>query len=67
VNFDNRSMKLNDEVAAVTNDPATAGRLEHLFERDLEVAQAVSLDELRARGWTARLAERMAHLVAPVL
>jgi cardiolipin synthase len=67
VNFDNRSMKLNDEVAAVTNDPATAGRLEHLFERDLEFAQAVSLDELRARGWTARLAERMAHLVAPVL
>ena len=67
VNFDNRSMKLNTELAVVTPDPAAAAALERLFEADLAHADEVRLDEVRARGRRQRVAEHLARLVAPLL
>ena len=67
LNFDNRSLKLNDEVVVVSTDREVAERLEQLFEEDLRWCDPVDLDEIRSRPWTARAQERLASLVAPVL
>lgn len=50
INFDNRSMALNDEVALMIREPGTAQRLRRAFEADLEYASEVRLEEFRQRG-----------------
>ncbi|MEX0890999.1 MAG: phospholipase D-like domain-containing protein [Gemmatimonadota bacterium] len=67
INFDNRSMALNDEVALLVRDAAIATELEDAFRADLSFAREVSLEELRARPATDRIKERLSRLVAPVL
>jgi cardiolipin synthase len=67
VNFDNRSMVLNDEVAMVARDPACGEALERLFLEDLEHAHEVTLDELRERGALERLKERFYLVFSPLL
>jgi cardiolipin synthase len=67
VNFDNRSMVLNDEVAMVARDRACGEALTRLFMEDLEHADEVSLEELRARSAVDRLKERFYLLFSPLL
>lgn len=67
INFDNRSMALNDEVALVTRDARIAGRLEEAFLEDLEYADEVTLPALRNRSWHYRIRERLALLLVRVL
>ena len=67
VYFDNRSMKLNDEVAVVSDDPVVASRLESLFLEDLEHAAEVDRAAVRNRSTRDRVAEHAARLVAPLL
>ncbi|HSH45731.1 MAG TPA: phospholipase D-like domain-containing protein [Longimicrobiales bacterium] len=67
VNFDNRSMALNDEVAVVVRDADTAGELEDAFLTDLEYAREVDLETVRSRGAWPRIQERAASLVEPLL
>jgi cardiolipin synthase len=67
MNFDNRSLAYNDEVALVTRDAGTGATLDSLFLDDLRFAQEIRLDEFRRRPWTTRLLERAAGLVAGLL
>ena len=67
VNFDNRSMVLNDEVAVVVQDEACGKVLEELFLQDLEYADEVDVESVRARGPLDRLRERLYLIFAPLL
>ena len=67
INFDNRSMVLNDEVAVVMQDRASGEELERLFLEDLEHADEVDLASVRSRGAVDRLKERFYHAFAPLL
>jgi cardiolipin synthase len=64
-NMDNRSFRLNFEVAAAFYDPATIAALERRFDKDRSLSRAVPA---RARGprYTALL-ESIARLTSPVL
>ena len=67
INFDNRSMVLNDEVAVVIQDRTIGHELERLFLEDLEHADEVDLESLRSRGTVDRLKERFYHAFSPLL
>ncbi len=67
INFDNRSMVLNDEVTVVMRDAGIARLLERQFHEDLAYADEVSLEELRARGVVDRIKERVYVTTAPFL
>ncbi|HUF11544.1 MAG TPA: phospholipase D-like domain-containing protein [Longimicrobiales bacterium] len=58
MNFDNRSLALNDEVVYMMHDRAVAARLHRAFLDDLEHADEVRLDSFRRRGRVSRLKER---------
>lgn len=65
-NFDNRSFRLNFEVAVLFNDRNVAGRLEHQLEHDLRHAPRVRDDRERPL-FRVRLPEAIARLGSPLL
>ena len=67
MNFDNRSLAYNDEVALVALDTAVAATMESLFLADLRFADEMRLDVFRRRPRTQRLLERAASVVAGLL
>jgi cardiolipin synthase len=67
INFDTRSMALNEEVSLVVSDERFGARLEEVFLADLAHAGEVTLAAVRARSAVDRLKERAAQLVAPLL
>ena len=67
INFDNRSMVLNDELALIIRDAPFAERMEELFLEDLEYADEVSIEEVRSRGPLDRLRERLFVTFSPFL
>lgn len=67
INFDNRSLKLNDEVALVAQNADLGRTLHELFLEDLEHADEVDLDAFRRRGRLDRARERGARLISPLL
>ena len=66
-NLDNRSFRLNFEVAAAIYDGGAADCLAAWFAEDLAVARRISLRDALRRRWPARLAESGARLFAAVL
>lgn len=67
VNFDNRSMKLNEEVAVLMDDAEVASRLEAHFLDDLTRSHEILIEDVERRTLAARVAEHAARLVAPLL
>ena len=67
MNFDNRSLAYNNEVALLCLDPAVGATMEALFLEDLHFADEIQLETLRRCSWFARLSERVADVVASVL
>lgn len=67
LNFDNRSMKLNDEVALMMRNERLGQQLQAIFLDDIRYANEVTLAELAGRSWRERLKERASRLVAPLL
>jgi cardiolipin synthase A/B len=67
LNFDNRSLALNDEVMLVASDRRIAAVLHDRFLADIELADELSLDQVRHRGLPARLREHGWALVARLL
>lgn len=67
LNFDNRSLKLNDEVVVVVQDDEVGRRIHEIFITDLQYAREVTLESLRARSRLARVREHVALLAAPLL
>ena len=67
MNFDNRSMALNDESTLIILD-YTIGRQRHqIFVDDLRHAEEITLTTFRQRSWWARLTERAANFVIRLL
>lgn len=66
-NFDNRSFRLNFEVAALVQDETFAEEMEAMFERDFGHAAPIDLETLDERGFWWRLGVRLSRLAAPVL
>jgi cardiolipin synthase len=67
MNFDNRSLVLNDEVTLMVLDPAFGARMDAVFLDDLRYARAITLREFQRRPWTARVTEWAANLLTRVL
>lgn len=67
MNFDNRSLALNDEDTLMVLDEDFARRMEALFRDDLRFAEEVELESFRRRPRLARVAEWGADLIAPLL
>jgi cardiolipin synthase len=67
MNFDNRSLALNDEATLMVLDAGLGRELEAVFLADLANAAEVQLEAFRMRPPIARVAEWGANLIAPLL
>jgi cardiolipin synthase len=67
MNFDNRSMALNDEATLMVLDRTLGREMNRIFFDDLQHAEEVTADQFRRRSWLQRIAERGAHWFARLL
>jgi cardiolipin synthase len=67
MNFDNRSLAYNNEVALVVRDRAIGATMDSLFLADLRYAGEIELASFRRRSATTKLLERLASALATVL
>lgn len=67
INFDNRSMVLNDEITLLVRDREFGNELEDLFLEDLEYSREVSLEEFRRRSRLDRVKEAVAARIGNLL
>jgi phosphatidylserine/phosphatidylglycerophosphate/cardiolipin synthase-like enzyme len=67
MNFDNRSMALNDESALMVLDTAIGSQMNDIFIRDLQHAEEMSIATFRQRSWFERLLERSVNLITRLL
>jgi cardiolipin synthase len=64
MNFDNRSLALNEEVTLASLDPALGAAMERRFLEDLEHALEIRLDQFERRGAWEKLKEAGAVLLS---
>jgi len=67
MNFDNRSLALNDENTLISLDRGVGARMDAIFMADLRHAREITLAEWRRRSWGSRLLESCADLLSRVL
>lgn len=67
LNFDNRSLAYNDEVAFLGRDQRLGAVLDSMFREDLRFADEIRLETFRRRPWTARVLEWGGSVIAGVL
>ena len=67
MNFDNRSLALNDEVTLMVLDPEFGRRMDAIFLDDLRHARELTVEQFRQRRWTERMAEWAADLLTRLL
>ena len=67
MNFDNRSMALNDESSLMVLDRTVGDQMNRIFADDLLLADEITLDAFRRRSWVQRIAEWGASGVRRVL
>jgi cardiolipin synthase len=67
MNFDNRSLAYNSEVALVALDSAVGASMESTFLDDLRFADEIRLEAFQRRPLTQRVLERAASLLAKLL
>lgn len=67
MNFDNRSMALNDETNLIVRDDDIAMRMDSIFMADIAHAREITLEEFARRGFLARMRERFAVLLSRML
>ena len=67
MNFDNRSMALNDEATLMVLDRTAGRQMEQIFLDDLRHSQEITVDGFRARSWFHRVAERGANFFTRLL
>jgi cardiolipin synthase len=67
INFDNRSLAYNEEVAFLAIDAELAARMDSLFRADTGRAREVTLAEFRQRPVLQRLREWASSLVGSIL
>lgn len=67
MNFDNRSLAYNSEVALVMLDSAVGMQLESLFRADEQYADEIALEQFRMRPRSARVLEWLASIGSRLL
>jgi cardiolipin synthase len=67
MNFDNRSMALNDESTLMVLDRTLGHEMNQGFLRDLQHAEEITLTAFGQRSWWQRLMERGASAIMRVL
>ena len=67
MNFDNRSMALNDESTLMVFDRAIGEEMNRIFMSDLEQGEQVTVAQFRRRSWLERIVERGANLITRLL
>ena len=65
-NLDNRSFRLNFELAVVTVGRSFADEVERMLERDFARSRRVGPEDLAQRSWVFRTSTRLARLLAPI-
>ncbi len=66
-NFDDRSFEINDEITLGIADPATAKRLDEIFEKYAARCKEIKLEAWRKRGLRHRLIDNAYYLINEVL
>jgi len=67
MNFDNRSMALNDEATLMVLDRKLGVEMDRMFLDDLRHSQEITREAFRARSWFERIAERGANWLTRLL
>jgi cardiolipin synthase len=67
MNFDNRSMALNDESNLMVLDRTVGNQMNRMFLDDLQHAREITLEAFRARSWLQRIAEWGANWLTRLL
>jgi cardiolipin synthase len=67
MNFDNRSMALNDESTLMILDSTIGRQMDQIFLDDLRHAEEITLTTFQERSWWARFKERTANFVLRLL
>ena len=67
MNFDNRSMALNDEATLMVLDRAIGHHMNQIFLDDLQHAQEITLEAFRRRSWLQRITEWGANSLTRLL
>ena len=67
MNFDNRSMALNDESNLMVLDRAVGEQMNRMFLADLQHAREITLESFADRSWFQRIAERGANWLTRLL
>ncbi len=67
MNFDNRSLALNNESNLIVSDPTFGAKMNAIFLEDLEYAEEILIDAHRQRPWLDRVKEWGANLFSRVL
>lgn len=67
MNFDNRSLALNDEVTLMVLDPGVGQTMDSLFLDDLRYCTEITAAQFGRRPWTEHLGEWAANLITRVL
>jgi cardiolipin synthase len=67
MNFDNRSLALNDEASLMVLDRNVGQQMDAIFLSDLRSSEEITADRFRHRSWREHLAERTANLFTRLL
>jgi cardiolipin synthase A/B len=67
MNFDNRSMALNDEATLMVLDRTVGGQMDRIFIDDLQYSEEITAARFRQRSWFQWMAERGANLITRLL
>jgi cardiolipin synthase len=67
MNFDNRSMALNDEATLMVVDRSIGDEMNRIFLADLQHAEQITPAAFSRRSWSERIAERAAAFVTRLL
>ena len=66
-NLDNRSLALDEELNVIIYDRGIAGQLERVFLDDVALSQAVTYEQWKKRGFTAKFLELVAFPIRDLL
>jgi cardiolipin synthase len=67
MNFDNRSMALNDEATLMVLDRAIGQQMNRIFLDDLQHTQEITVEAFRTRSWLQRIAASWASTLRRLL
>ena len=67
MNFDNRSLALNDEATLMVRDRTVGQQMDRIFLDDLRHSEEITAVTFRQRSWFERIAERASNLITRLL